>query len=34
MIENSKEPMWYAIYIHFIPPVWLQMAIKYVSGSA
>ena len=32
-IETSNELIFYAIYNHFILPLWLQMAIKYVSGS-
>ena len=33
MIETSNELIWYARYIHFIPPVWIEMAITYMSGS-
>ena len=34
MIETSNELIWYARYIHFIPPVWIEMAFTYMSGSA
>ena len=33
-IETSNDLIFYPIYNHFIPPVWLQMAMNYVSGSA
>ena len=34
MIETSNEQIWYAMYIHFIPSMWIQMDINYMSGSA
>ena len=34
MIETSNELIWYAMYIHFIPCIWIQMDINYMSGSA
>ena len=34
MIETSNELIWYAMYIHFIPSIWIQMDINYMSGSA
>ena len=33
-IENSNEPIWYAMYIHFIPSMWIQMDINYISGTS
>ena len=32
-IDISNELIFYAIYSNLIPAVWLQMGIKYVSGS-
>ena len=34
LIETSNELMWYAMYIHFITSIWIQMDINYMSGSA
>ena len=34
MIETSNELIWYAMYIHFIPSMCIQMDINYISGSA
>ena len=34
MIETSNELIRYGIFIHFIPPVWIEMTITYMSGSA
>ena len=34
MIESSNELICYAMYIHFIPSMWIQMDINYMSGSA
>ena len=34
MIETSNELIRYGIFIHFIPPVWVEMAFTYMSGSA
>ena len=34
MIETSNELIRYGIFIHFIPPVWIEMTIPYISGSA
>ena len=34
MIESSNELILYAMYIHFIPSMWIQMGINYMSGSA
>ena len=34
MIETSNELIKYGIFIHFIPPVWIEMTITYISGSA
>ena len=34
MIETSNELISYVIYIHFIPSMWIQMDINYMSGSA
>ena len=31
--ETCNELILYTIYIHLIPTAWLQMTIKYVSGS-
>ena len=33
-IESSNELISYVIYIHFIPSMWIQMDINYMSGSA
>ena len=33
-IETSNELISYVIYIHFIPSIWIQMDINYMSGSA
>ena len=33
-IETSNELILYAMYIHFIPCIWIQMDINYMSGSA
>ena len=33
-IETSNKLMFYVIYNHLILAVWLQMPMKYVSGSA
>ena len=33
MIETSNELIRYGIFIHFNPPVWIEMAITYMSGS-
>ena len=34
MIETSNELISYAMYIHFIPSIWIQMDINYMSGSS
>ena len=34
MIETSNELISHAMYIHFIPSMWIQMDITYMSGSA
>ena len=34
MIETSNELIRYGIFIHLIPPVWVEMAFTYMSGSA
>ena len=33
-IESSNELISYVIYIHFIPSMWIQIDINYMSGSA
>ena len=33
-IETSNELISYAMCIHFIPSIWIQMDINYMSGSA
>ena len=33
MIETSNELIRCGIFIHFNPPVWIEMAITYMSGS-
>ena len=33
-IETSNELISYLLYIHFIPSIWIQMNINYMSGSA
>ena len=34
VIETSNELISYAMYIHFIPSMWIQMDINYISGTA
>ena len=33
MIETSNELISYIMCIHFIPSIWIQMDINYMSGS-
>ena len=34
LIESSDELISHAMYIYFIPSMWIQMDITYMSGSA
>ena len=33
-IETSNELISYVMCIHFIPSIWIQMDMNYMSGSA